>query len=352
MFKFRNIDDLIPGRFERVGMLKGKRWYIDLAHKQNALFKPKRFEFGDRKVFCANHYGEFMGYLLAENSGIPVCKAELAHLSKYYPNIHKEINNGTPVEKDGCLTYSKLAPEDELEPGKTVIEYFSREYENRFKDLTINDINKVNASDNLEVMLSALEARIRKFYRDNNNQVSSSTVDNIVKENRKKAIQMMVYDCLYGNNDRHDENWSLVRNKENVGLYELYDNERVLGLHENQNVITKAINDGNVDEISEKMLFSRMRVPGEKKVHSTYKDVLNYLMQNYKPETIEAVSIALKSNTVEKVQEELNLCEGLPQCYIDFAVDMYSSRYNFAKQLYKNKDAISHENKDDGNIDR
>ena len=50
-------------------------------------------------------------------------------------SINKERNNGTPVEKDGCLTYSKLAPEDELEPGKTVIEYFSREYENRFKDL-------------------------------------------------------------------------------------------------------------------------------------------------------------------------------------------------------------------------
>lgn len=51
MFKFRNIDDLIPGRFERVGMLKGKRWYIDLAHKQNALLNQKDLNLVIEKFF-------------------------------------------------------------------------------------------------------------------------------------------------------------------------------------------------------------------------------------------------------------------------------------------------------------
>ena len=89
MFEFRNIDGFKPYKFEKVGELKGKRWYIDSKKRKKGLFKPKRPEFKDHKVFCANHYGEFVGSVLASETGIPACKAELAHLSKYYANIHK-----------------------------------------------------------------------------------------------------------------------------------------------------------------------------------------------------------------------------------------------------------------------
>ena len=71
-----------------MGMLKGKRWY-ESSDGIFGLFKPQRTEFGDKKVFCANHYGELLGYVLSIGSTIPTCKVELAHLSKYYSNIHK-----------------------------------------------------------------------------------------------------------------------------------------------------------------------------------------------------------------------------------------------------------------------
>ena len=131
MFKFKNIDSFTAGRFERMGMLKGKRWYTGMQKTSDGenefslvLFKPKRKEHGDKKVFCANHYGELVGYLLALGSRTPACKVELAHLSRYYENIHKERNNGTPEEKDGCISYSHLERGELLHHGKLVVDEY------------------------------------------------------------------------------------------------------------------------------------------------------------------------------------------------------------------------------------
>ncbi len=335
MFKFRNIDNFIPSRFETIGMLKGKRWYIDSINSRKGLFKPKRYEFGDKKVFCANHYGEFVGYALAMYSDVPVCKAELAHLSRYYKNIHKFRNNGTPEEKDGCITYSKLMDHDILKHGKIVIDLFSNSQREKFNKLSEKD-SAFNKPDNIEVILASVEEATRSFYREKSD-CPENYIEQKVRENRSSMIQMMVYDCLYGNNDRHDENWAMKINKSDISVYPLYDNERVLGLYENQNFIEEALKLNKVEEVSEKTLFSRMRVPGDKNEKCSYKDVLEYLMQNYTEETATALKKSLSNNTPEIVQGILEECEGLPECYVDFGTRMYQSRYNFAKNLYQNK---------------
>ncbi len=345
MFSFMNIDSYIPESFERIGMLKGKRWYHDLSKDKQGLFKPKRFEYGDRKVFCANHYGEFLGYILALESDVPSCEASLAHLSKYYPHIHKERNGGTPVEKDGCIIYKLLEDGESLDHGKSVVESFKMENHDKYQELTKNETRKTYESDNIEVVLAAIEARIRRFYRQMDEaSLPTEYVEEKIKDSKFNAIRMMVYDCLYGNNDRHDENWAMRVGKDNIGMYPLYDNERILGLYENQYVIEKAIQDMSIEEESEKRLFSRMRVPEEKNQFSNYKDVLKYLMEQYPEETILSLQKPLSVNTPKRVHTYLSNCEGLPQCYIDFGTTMYKSRYNFAKELYQNKtfDGVVH----------
>lgn len=355
MFKFINIDSFRPGRFERVGMLKGKRWYVDTSKSKETnlgLFKPQRYEFKDRKVFCGNHYGEFVGYLLANNASIPACPVELAELSKYYSNIHKERNGGTPEHKKGCISYTKLKPEETLEAGKLVIDKFKSRHPDKFEKILKRGIAIKNVDDSIDVFLAAIEYRIRDFYLDyrfNNkfrqeayndcakNETSKEYIDNKVREAINKAINMIVYDCLYGNNDRHDENWSMYvkmdSGKADLELYELYDNERVLGLYENQNNIEKSLKEGDEEEFSEKLLFSRMKVPQETKTNSSYKDVLNYMMLIYPEETRNSIKSQISANTPEKVNEFLESCEGLPKPYIDFGTKVYKSRYNFAKEL-------------------
>lgn len=334
----RNIE-VIDSKVRAKLSFKGAKQPISFGY-----FKSKRgynSKYKNNKDY-ANHYGEFIGYVLALHSEVPVCKAELAHLSRYYPNIHKQINHGTPIEKDGCITYSSLENGKELEHGKTVIDiakYSREDREVREKD-----------NDDLEVVLDAIETRTRKFYKS----ISEYPQDYIelkIRENRSKAIQMMVYDCLYGNNDRHDENWAMERDDSQIKMYPLYDNERVLGLYENQNFIEKALKEQNVEEISEKVLFSRMKIPGERNQHSSYKDVLNYLMNHYKTETIETLVKSLEYNTPDRVTSYLKFCEGLPSCYVDFGTTMYKSRYDFAKNLYRSKTANKIYNKQsDGEI--
>ena len=331
MFNFRTIDNFLPNRFEKIGTLKGKRWYTDMEALKFGLFKPQRQEYGDKKVFCANHYGEFIGYLLAKDVLIPTCEVELAHLNKYYPNIYKEKYGGTPIEKDGCIIYSLLAPGETLEPGMLTIDKSIESCPDAFAELTKNEKNS-NRNDNIEVVLKAIEIRIRDFYKEDST-ITEAEINEKIQYNKNKAIQMMVYDCLNGNNDRHDENWSMVISRDSINLYPLYDNERILGLHENQRKIEEALVKNAVPQSSEIGLFSRMRIPGEKKQYSTYKDVLTYLIYKYPEETKKALQEQLNINTPEKVESYLTNCEGLPKCYIEYGKTMYQSRYDYAKEL-------------------
>ena len=351
MFKFRNIDGFTPGRFERMGMLKGKRWYTntqeidEFSGASFVLFKPKRKEFGDKKVFCANHYGEFVGYLLATGSRTPACKVELANLSKYYENIHKERNNGTPEAKDGCITYSCLDRNQMLEHGKVVVDTYIRETTEMSSDYGKYYEN------NIDVTIAAIENSIREFYQKSSIERSPEYVEAKVAENRKRAIDMIVYDCLYGNNDRHDENWALVKDAEgrDIQLYPLYDNERVLGLYENINSIEKSLSNDSVETDSEKTLFSRMTVPNEKGKSSSYKDVLEHVLSQYE-ETKEVLKQHLKGNSPMKVRMYLESCEGLPRSYIDYGTKMYESRFNFAKELLIKVEEKDLSKKDDKTI--
>lgn len=334
---FVNIDSFIPGRFEKTGALKGKRWYINSKSEERrlGLFKPQRYEFGNRKVFCANHYGEFMGYIVASLSKTNSCPVELAHLTKYYENINKERNKGTAKEKDGCIIYSKMDAEQELEHGEIIVEAFRNRDEEKYKELISTDSSYKEKSENLEVCLSAIEDRTRSFYKDK----SEEEIQKKVGQNKELAIRMIIYDCMYGNNDRHNENWAMIKDKheKDISLYALYDNERVFGLYENQDVIEEALKSGRVKEVSEERLFSRLYVPGETKKYSSYKDVLVYLMENYKEETQLILKQHLEFCKPEIIQQYIKKCEGLPSCYIEFQRIMYQERYNFARELYFNR---------------
>ena len=336
MFRFKNIDTFIPGKFERIGMLKGKRWYLEKNLNKNGLFKPQRHEHGDRKVFCGNHYGEFLGYKLAQNIGIDSCTAELAELSRYYPNIHKERNNGTPQFKRGCIIYSNLDTSEYLEPGCVIIENLMYKHPEQMKELSVNEKYRLDINDNIEVIMASIECKVRNFYT-NKKIYPKEFIEQQVRKNKEKMIEMIIYDCLYGNNDRHDENWSMRISNSDVELYSLYDNERVLGLYENQNNIEQALNTDTVEEFSEKRLFSRMKIPGELSKHSNYKDVLKYLINNYSEETIKNLGKHIINNTPEQIKLYLKSCEDLPECYIKFGTQMYQKRYEFARKLYLEK---------------
>ena len=88
-----------------------------------------------------------------------------------------------------------------------------------------------------------------------------------------------------------------------------------------------------VEKKAEENFFSRMHVPGETKKNSTYKEMLEYLMNTYPQETREMLQKQLSRHTAESIRKLLEECEGLPSVYVDFGTKMYTYRNAFAKEL-------------------
>ena len=324
MYSFKNIDDYTPGYFERVGTLRGKRWYS--KNDKNGLFKPRRFEFGDKKVFVANHYGEFMGYILSQAIGAEACPVELAHLSKFYVHFFKFKYNGTPIPRDGAISY-KVAPKDaSIIPGQVLISKYNKENE---LELFKRNRNVEALNDEIPTVMSTIEAATRDFYSKKG--YSPRRIKEKVDKNIADAARMICYDCSFGNNDRHDENWSMVVTQDDIRVYPLYDNERVLGLCENLNTVRRLLSSPSaIETYNTYGLFSRMRLPGAQK--STYKEVILYMLQNYPEVTRETLETVHSNVKPEFVKHQLEEMDGLPQEYVDFSSTIYNQRYAFVEK--------------------
>ena len=114
------------------------------------------------------------------------------------------------------------------------------DYREKYRELlsksnsSVSDVQSrmsLDPYDNIDVVLGSIVAETIR-YESRSGKCSSEQVKEDVKENLKSAIDMMVYDCMFGNNDRHSQNWAMYTDEENgkAKLYPLYDNERVLGL--------------------------------------------------------------------------------------------------------------------------
>ena len=351
MTDYKNIDSYIPKGFEPQGCLPGKRWYIQPGKARWTLFKPQRAKTSEDDIYV-NHIGERVGGILGENANIRICDTELVHLSNYIPKIYSERE-----EKDGCLSYSNLRsnPRDNLCPGELVVQYYKI---NHFNE----EMNKVNEND-IEVCLKSLEYRIREAYKTDDEgreeKRSQEEIECKILENKKRFIQMVIFDCLNGNNDRHSENWSIVfkaddntRGKiEDVSLYDLYDNERVFGLNFSSSRISSMLLSKDFEKVQEQELFSKMRVPGEEKENSSYKDVLEFLVNKYPEIAIPEIERQLELNSLKFVEDLLNSFEDLPKEYVHFGSKVYKLRSDYAKELLKKIKTQSKHLKDDSKQD-
>lgn len=323
MYNFKNIDEYTPLNFERIGTLRGKRWYTN--HGNTGLFKPRRFEYGDRKVFCANHYGEFMGYVLANALDLEVCPVELAHLTNFYEHYYKFKYNGTPYPRDGAISYRVGNNSTTITPGKVLIE----KYSSQRNEINLN-IKSTKFNDQIVVVLDSIAKATEDFYHEkgyNKNQTQEA-----IDRNVTNAVKMIVYDCAFGNNDRHDENWSVVTTKDDIRLYPLYDNERVLGLCENQKNVTQLINNpALLNRYNIKNLSSRMYEPNN--LSSSYKDVLDYMAKMYPDIVLPLLHKISKTITPNFISSTLDSMEGLPKEYVELGRQLYAERYFYINQL-------------------
>lgn len=125
------------------------------------------------------------------------------------------------------------------------------------------------------------------------------------EEMRYRVIQMMVFDFLIGNSDRHQNNWAIIREYGAqardgfpLRISPLYDNGSSLCCYANENIVSECLGkDKNrfkalVDSKSRSMI----RIDGHRKNKPTHMNMVRYLFENYSETRIVSTEFLDKLN--------------------------------------------------------
>ena len=324
-----NYPDYIVVRDVHEGDVKGKMELsravkIDEAEDlkpRRGIFKPMHEIFKKRKnkkVYrYANHYGEYVAYRIAEEIGVPACIVDMAkrkHTNKY-------TRKTSDIE--GCISYIHKLKGDSVVSGITILEEYRREV------LEKQGIQS-NASDNnnIDTIIKAVDWYLRK-----KSDLSNQRINEILKS----IVEMTVFDCAFGNSDRNDDNWGIwfKPNEEDINqrveLYPTYDNERILGFMEREDIVRSILeNDQSVKRYHNETLLSRIGFPPEKE-KVNYKDMINYMLEHYPEWTRSGLDkvLNLKEKDLEEILDE---CEGLEDSYKSFSMAIFKDRRENIRQ--------------------
>lgn len=323
-----NYPKYIQVRAVREGDLQGKielnRTGIDDSDEdtpRRGIFKPMHESFKKRKSKVsyryANHYGEYIGYRIAEKIGIPACKVDMAkrrHVNKY---------SRKTSDIEGCISYIHKEARDTVISGMSILEEYRRDV------LEPQGIKTYSSSNNnIDIILSAVEWNLTK---------KSNLPNHRINEILKSIVEVVVFDCAFGNSDRSDENWGILHrsNEEDknksIELYPIYDNERILGFMEREDVVRRLITDEReVSRYHNEELLSRIGYP-PKNEKANYRDMINYLLDKYPEWARSGIDKVLKFKEKD-LDEILDECDELEDSYKQFSKMIFRERTENIRQ--------------------
>jgi hypothetical protein len=353
-FVFNNIDEAyIKNKREFMGDIQPKYWFSTKDHSilvKRQHSQPVIGQSAKSKMY--NHFGEYFGFILAQKAGVKACPVDLITVHDIRNKYAKSLRLYT-----ACGSKKVLQQNQDMLLGEAVINAFEYKYPSQYNKIIVTEhceklpsdkkhitIEKV---DNVDIVIASVIAKTIDFEKG---RYSKKEIDADINENLKDAFDMIAYDCLLGNNDRHSENWAMYTDVETgkVKMYPLYDNERVLGLSRPEVEMKRAVQKDNLEDTTEEECFSRM---GISPVHSgvSYKQMLVYLIQKYPEYTIPAIKRITDNISVQDIDELFEASEGittrskfsdelteadeLPSEYRTYANALYSSRREYARNL-------------------
>lgn len=256
-----------------------------------------------------------------------------------------------------CSSQRILTPFQHMILGENIFHRFVNNYPERFQEIISKRYDfperegyfAISVEDNIDVIIAAIIAQTVEFEKKAGMKTSSEIKQDVSK-NMISAFDMFVYDCVFGNNDRHSQNWAMYTDEEEgaIRMYPLYDNERVLGLSKPEAEVKRDVNSDDLIEKIDKYALSRM---GISPIHSglSYKMVLEHLTQKYPEFAIPAIRKITNNVRVDFIEElydsakgiiersedrnELTENEELPEEYRIYGTTLYSERREFAKKL-------------------
>ncbi len=275
----------------------------------------------------ANHYGEYISYIILKQLEKQVCKVDLGVTTIRYPYNNKDI------QVEGELSHFELSESEMVLEANVIIDYFKQSNPEKYAKLTKNNERYDTDYTNVEVILEAF-----KTYFENNNHQKE------IPEMRKAFFDMCAFDLIFANRDRHEENFGLKVDQKNdkICFYHLFDNEQILGLQENREDVLKYLSDEQkYNKFKEKELTSYIGTPEKpKKVKPT--ELLEYLLIHY-PEEITNSLKDIGRYKVSDLQELMDNCEGLSDEHKKFATKIFLEREKEINQTVEKYNSVKKE---------
>ncbi len=255
----------------------------------------------------ANHYGEYIAYIILKQLGKDACKVNLGEI---------EVKNSydEKIVVQGILSHYELSQQEIYKPICTVIDNYKETQFDRYKERVLEkDPNNYKNYNNIEVILDAIDI----FYRKNGQESK-------LKEARKKFFDMCIFDIKFANRDRHGSNFGLKINQltNEIEFYSLFDNEQILGFQENKSDVIKYLsNVEHYKKFNSKELTSCIGIPQNSR-DIPPQELLSYLLEHYPKETMSSLQ-DINIYKVSHLEEIMDLCHGLSEEHKQFAKKIF-----------------------------
>ena len=259
----------------------------------------------------ANHYAEYIAYLILKQLGKKVCKEELGEIKIKNKYSNKVINI------EGVLSQYEVTVTESFIPLMTIVESYKEAYPKKYKEMITR--GKTDSEDNyvnIEIILKTLE----EYYKKNRQSDK-------IPQMRKEFFDMCMFDMIFANRDRSDDNFGVKVNQvtNEINFYPLFDNEQILGMQEEKADIVRYLSsEKEYQKFKKENLTSCIGIPGNpKKIEPT--TLLKYLLEHYYEETIDSLN-DIGRYTYQDLEEVLEVCPGLSEEHKAFAKKIYLER--------------------------
>ncbi len=259
----------------------------------------------------ANHYGEYIAYIILKQLGKESCKVDMGEMEI------KSLYTGEIINIEGILSHYQLTQQEMFKPVNIIIENYRIIHPKKYKKMT--EEGKSNSKQNyanVEIILEALE----DFYTRNGQKHK-------LPEMRKKFFDMCIFDIKFANRDRNDENFGLKINQETeeIEFYPMFDNEQILGMQENKTDVLGYLSDERkYTKFKNKELTSYVGIPGKiNKINS--RELLMYLLKKYHDETMDSLN-DINRYKLDNLEELMNYCPNLSREHKELAKRIFKER--------------------------
>lgn len=136
-----------------------------------------------------------------------------------------------------------------------------------------------------------------------------STMDSFELGCKKEFFEMIIFDALIGNSDRHHSNWAIKISKNNeLSFAPLYDNGSSLCCYVNEYEIKNFLGNDvrRFKALTDSKSKSRIRINEKEKREPTYREVLNYIFsrneyRKYCEDIIKKINNRITNNNINNL---------------------------------------------------